>query len=86
MEKRDRQQLLEYQEKAGELSELEIRPSYTCKVNDCHVATIVADFSYNHQTRGQTVEFVGASKSGENIIKFRLLEALFNLKVELIRR
>jgi len=62
------------------IGQLELQPKYPCKVNDKLVFTYIADFRYLRDGQ-QVVEDVKGYRTKEYIIKKKVVEALYNIKI-----
>ena len=63
-------------QKAGEISHLELQPSFVCMVNGHKICNYKADFRY-FNANGSVVEDVKGMKTPVYRIKKKLVEALF---------
>ena len=63
-------------QKAGEISHLELQPSFVCMVNGKKICTYKADFRY-FDANGSVVEDVKGMKTPVYRLKKKLVEALY---------
>lgn len=79
-------QALKLLERAGEITELKLQPRFPLKIGDMLIATYVADFSFlDNKSGGLVVHDVKGVRTPVFIIKAKLLEALYGIKVTEIK-
>jgi hypothetical protein len=76
-----RYQELKLLEMAGEIQNLTLQPPYPCFVGGKLICTYVADFSYRDRASFR-VEDVKGYKTDVYKLKKKLVEAIYNIKIE----
>jgi hypothetical protein len=71
-------------ERAGEISHLEVHPSYPITINRIAVCKVILDFSYFTCGDAAVVEDVKGKDNALSRLKRKLVEAQHGLKVNLI--
>lgn len=69
-------------ERAGEIKNLELQPKFDVIVNGKHICNYFADFRYIDTQTGETiVEDVKGVRTDVYIIKKKLVEAIYKIKI-----
>ena len=79
-----RYQELKLLEKQGLISALTIHPHYDLKVAGQKICTYVADFAYRDEGNNRRVEDFKGVLTPVFKIKWKLFEALFDIKIEIV--
>lgn len=66
---------------AGDVRELELQPRFPIVVNGVKVGTYIADFRYQDRTRGDVIEDVKGFKTTTYVLKKKLVEALYGVRI-----
>lgn len=79
---------LRLQEKAGQITDLEVHPTYELVVNGYRIGKYTVDFRYKRDGRMVVEDVKGGAKSDPNLravkLKIKLVRALYGVDVELV--
>lgn len=68
-------------ERAGQITGLEIQPSFRLLVNNCLICTYRADFTYQDATKARIVEDVKGMKTPVYRLKKKLMLAIHGVEI-----
>ncbi|MEW8042044.1 MAG: DUF1064 domain-containing protein [Candidatus Thiodiazotropha endolucinida] len=69
----------------GEISNLELQPSYPCVIEGKKVTTYRADFKYSNSNGASVVEDVKGDETDVFKLKRKLVEALYGITIKIVR-
>lgn len=74
-------------QRAGEIKDLELQPKYECVINGKKIANVILDFRYFDNGKNMTViQDVKGFDTTVSRLKRKLVEAIYNITVEIIKR
>ena len=73
-------------ERAGEVSDIKVHPVFPVEINGIHVCKVILDFAYTDRHGCTVYEDTKGNQTALSALKKKMVEAMYGIDVEIVRR